>query len=459
MLKFYTHLEESLSRFLRRVVTVAIGMAVAATGVSIAQETANQSTTNQGGSDREQAKQAPKASIEEVRKLLKELDGKNLKERDAAEKKLIELGPSVVGFLPEIDANTSGEMKVRLQRIRQQFQNVEIESFFEFSKVTLSGKMPLPKAIESISEQTGNKIVLEGEDAFDAIEVEFNEVDAPFWTVMESLMSQSKLRINNFATSDGLSLMPMGAAGNVAAPKSYSTGPFHIDVISVQSSLPFNSRIGGQLDLSLMVSWEPRLKPVFMQIPMTSLGAMSDDGMSLLSASPEAAPEVPLNNGGCSTQIDLQLQRPPRTATKLTKLSGELILAVPGEKHKYIFKKFGNGARQSEKFGDTTVTLEGARRNGKVFEMRLLVEIGNDQGALDSFRGWILSNEAYLLDPKDRRLENVGFQTYGITSNSVGVAYLFQVNGNPDEFQLIYESPGSIARQKVKYELENIELP
>ena len=135
------------------------------------------------------------------------------------------------------------------------------------------------------------------------------------------------------------------------------------------------------------------------------------------------------------------------------------MFAVPSEKHKYIFKKFGNGARQSEKFGETTVTLEGARRNGKVFEMRMLVEFGNDQGALDSFRGWVLSNEAYLLDPKERRLENVGLQTYAVNSNGVGIAYLFQINGNPDEFQMVYESPSSITRQTVKYELQNIELP
>jgi hypothetical protein len=192
---------------------------------------------------------------------------------------------------------------------------------------------------------------------------------------------------------------------------------------------------------------------------MASLQATSDDGQSLASSSPEAAPEVPLNNGGCSTQIDLQLQRPLRAATKLTKLSGEFVFAVPSEKHKYIFKKFGNGARQSEKFGETTVTLEGARRNGKVFEMRVVVEIGNDQGALDSFRGWVLANEAYLLDPMERRLENVGLEMYGVAANSVGIAYLFQINGNPDEFQFIYESPSSITRQTVKFELQDIELP
>jgi hypothetical protein len=404
-------------------------------------------------------KSDPKASIDDVRKLIKELDGKSLKERDAAEKSLIEMGATIVGFLPEIDANTSGEMKIRLQRIRQQLQTVEIKTFFEHSKVTLSGKMPLTTAVESISKQTGNKIMLEGEGAFSSVEVELDETDSPFWTVIDKLMSQAKLRVNSFATGDGLSLISGGPDETSERPKSYSTGPFHIDVSSIQSSLPFGSRLGGQLDLSLMVSWEPRLEPIFMQIPMANLQATADDGKALASSSPDAAPDVPLNNGGCSAQIDLQLQRPPRASTKLSKLSGEFVFAVPSEKHKYIFKKFGNGARQSEKFGDTTVTLEGARRNGKVFEMRVLVEIGDDQGALDSFRGWIMANEAYLLDPKERRLENVGLQTYGVTANAVGIAYLFQINGNPDEFQFVYESPGSITKQTVKFELQDIELP
>ncbi len=418
-----------------------------------------QSKTGQAETGQAKSKERPKATLDDVRKLLRELDGKSLKERDEAEKSLIELGESILRFLPEIDANTSGEMKIRLQRIRQQLQNVEIENYFDVSKVTLSGKMSLNSAIESIAKQTGNKIMLEGEGAFENLEVELNESDTPFWSVMDKLMTQTKLRVNNFTASEGLSLMARGQDETGDTPKFYATGPFRIDVSSIQSSLPFNSRLGGQLDLSLMVTWEPRLKPIFMQLPMATLQATSDDSKALTSASPEAFVEVPLNNGGCSTQIDLQLQRPSRAATKINKLSGELVFAIPGDKHKYVFKKFGKGARQSEKFGDTTVTLEGARPNGKVFEMRVMVEIGDDQGALDSFRGWMMSNEAYLLDPKERRLENVGFNQYGMTSNSVGIAYLFQINGNPDEFQFIYEAPGAITKQTIKYELQDIELP
>ncbi len=406
------------------------------------------------------ATQAPlKVTIEGVRKLLRGLDSKSLKERDVAEKSLIEMGPACLEFLPEVDANTSGEMKVRLQRIRQQLQTSNIEVFFEPSKVTLAGKMKLTEAIKAISEQTGNKILLEGEGAFSSVEVELNEKETPFWAVIDKIMLQTKLRVNNSAVEDGLTLMTGGEAVTNSLLKAYTNGPFRVDMASIQSTLPFNSRLGGQLDLSMTVAWEPRLKPVFLRIPMSSVQATIGDDKTLLAPNQQSDPEVPLTGGGCTAQIDLQLARPDRATSKLNQLNGEFVFAVPSEMHKYVFKKFGNGARQSEKFGDVEVVLEGARRNNAVFEMRILVEFDNDQGALESYRGWALSNVAYLLDPKGRRLENAGWQTYAMTQKAVGIAYLFQINGNPDEFQLIYESPGSITRQSVKFELQNIELP
>jgi hypothetical protein len=420
----------------------------------------NEKTSSKATDDKEASSNKSPVKIEEVRKLLRALDGAQLKDRDAAEKSLVELGGAILPFLPEIDANTSGEMKVRLQRIRQQLQQIDVETFFEESKVTLSGKMLIREALTKIREQTGNEVEIDPEaaSAFQSTMVELEMKDASFWTVMEEVMKQSKLRINTFGTGTALSLIP-GAEEYANMPKTVNKGPYRIGVVSTQSSLPFGSRLGGQLDLSLMLHWEPRMKPIFMQLPMQTLTATTDDGQSLSAVSQDAYPEVALNTGGCSSQIDLQLQRPARKSTKLQKVSGEFTIAIPSERHKYIFKKFANGSRQSEKFGQVSVTLEGARRNGAVFEMRILVEFGNAQGALDSFRGWVLSNEAYLLDPKERKLENVGFQTYAITSDSVGVAYLFQINGNPDEFQLIYESPASIAKHSVKYELEDIELP
>lgn len=396
-------------------------------------------------------------SSAEVRKILRQLEADELEKRDAAEKQLVEMGNGILPFLPEIDARTPGELKIRLQRIRASLDSTEIGEFFQATNVELNGTMPVLDAIDEIIAQTDNVINLQGDDALEGVEVTFDGTESTFWEALDSLMAQANLRINAFGNMEGeLSLAPGGYSEEAPAPA--LNGAFRVDVASVQSTRAFQGNVEGQLDLSLYVSWEPRLEPVFMQIPMARINATSGE-KELTSVNPQAAPEIALNYGGTSTQIDLQLQRPERDVNTLEKLTGEFVIAVPSGSHKYIFKKFGNGARQSEDYGDVTVTLEGARRNGAVYEMRILVKFGNAQGALDSFRGWILSNEAYLLDSKEVKIENVGLQTYAVTANAVGIAYLFQINGNPDDYQLVYESPGAISKQTVSFELQDIPLP
>lgn len=408
------------------------------------------------------AQSAPRpVTVDEVRKLVRQLEESALAERDAAEKLLVEMGSGVLSFLPEINSSTSGEMKIRLQRIRQQLQMTNVVGFFEPSKVTLNGTFQLKDVLEKLEEQTQNKVTIQNGDAYVSKEIVLDVKDADFWVVIMEIISQAKLQINLMDVSESLVLIPAAESedDSIESPEPRSFGAFWLQPISVQSSKAFRTRLPGTLDVSLMVAWEPRMKPVFMQVPMASVEATIDDEKQIASVSPQSVPEVPLVGSGCSTQIDLQLARPDRSARKISSLKGELMVAIPGDKHQYIFKNFANGARQAQKFGDVSVTLEGARRNGSVFETRLLIEFGDAEGALDSFRGWILSNHAFLKDPKDRSLENVGYQTYAVTSNSVGIAYLFQINGNPDEFQLIYESPSIITQQPVKYELNDITLP
>ncbi len=394
-----------------------------------------------------------------IRQALRELESNELEVRDQAEKALVAMGAAALDYLPEVTPRTSGELKVRLQRVRQALQQAKLGNEFEASTVTLEGNLRLRDALDQIAKQTNNPIQLDNLQSMADLPIELSAADTPFWDVMSSVMQQAKLRINAYGTTENkLAFAPGGTdAAHVGA--SFHQGPFRLDMTSIRSVLPFNSPMGGQLELSFTVTWEPRLKPVFMQLPMSSLRAELASGKTLSASNPQAAPEVPLNAGGCTTQIDLMLERPTRSEDTIVKLTGEFSVAVPSERHEYVFEKFGNGARQTEKFGDVTVTLEGARRNGAVYELRVFVEFGDSQGALDSFRGWILSNEAYLRDANDRRMENVGLNTYAVTPNAVGIAYLFQINGDPNDYKLIYESPASITTQKVEYELHDIDLP
>lgn len=439
---------------------ILFGLAIAA-GPTISSACAQDTLDSSKPADAK-ADESPDHNVDlaEVRKLLRQLDSDELAERDEAEKRLIELGPGVTAYLPEISANTSGEMKIRLQRIHDQLQKSDIKTFFQASLVTLKGKMKLAEAIAELSKQTGNKISLANPEAGGDVEVELKADKQPFWEVMDELLEQSHMRINTFIGVEGLSLMPEYEETKTPSPDPSINGPFHVRIVSAHAVLPFGSPLAGQLDIALALSWEPRLKPVYVQLPMDKMKAqVADGGEELEPTNPQAAPEIPLNAPSSSTQIDLQFQRPPRSAKKLEKISGEFIVAIPGEKHKFVFEKFATGKRKSEKFGEVNVILENARRNGSVYEVRILTEFAKPEGALDSFRGWILSNRAYLLDAKQNRLENVGFQTYSISGDAVGVAFLFQVNGDPNDYTLVYESPGMITRQSVPFEIEDVDLP
>ena len=393
-----------------------------------------------------------------VRQALRELESDQLQIREAAELKLIGMGVAVLPHLPELTPRTGGELRVRLQRVRQTLQQTKISHDFEPSTITLEGKMRLADAIDHIMQQTQNSIRVDNREAADRL-VELAVSNAPFWEVISSLMQKANLRVNPFGSTESeLVLSPIVAEEHQAGAQ-YSTGPFRMDMTSVRSTLPFNSSIGGQLELSFTLTWEPRLKPIYMQVPMSAVRAELASGRTLVATNAQAAPEIPLDLGGCSTQIDILVQRPERSAVSLSQLSGEFSIAIPSQRHEYVFPNFSSGTRQAEKFGDVTVTLEGARRNGPVTEVRLYVDFGDSQGALDSFRGWIMSNEAYLLDATGQRIKSAGSTTYAITPNAAGIAYLFEVEGNAQDYRLVYESPSAISMQTVKYNLRDIELP
>jgi hypothetical protein len=310
--------------------------------------------------------------------------------------------------------------------------------------------------LSKIKEQTGNIVQVQGGEEGGQANVTVNWKDVSFWTAIDDLLKRTKMRLVAFGTTENQLVISPGQSSDLTP---FMTGPFRVDANGVQSERTFGSQLDGFTRVSFLLSWEPRLEPVFMQIPMSSLKAKAADGEEISATNPQAAPEIRLNIGGSTAQVDLQLNRIDRKHQQLESIKGQLIISVPGERHQYEFKKLGTGKRQSERFGDVAVTLEGARQNGRVYEMRLFVEFGDSKGVLESFRGWILSNRAYILDTNDKRLENVGFNQYGANDRGVGVSYMFQLNNDPDTYKLIYESPSTIRRQTIEYELKNIPLP
>ena len=96
----------------------------------------------------------------EVRRLVHQLDSPRLEKREAAEKRLVELGPEVLPLLPEPNEDMSAEVKTRVDSIRHQVQETAAKTSAQASVVTLhSPGMKLSKILADFQKQTGNPII------------------------------------------------------------------------------------------------------------------------------------------------------------------------------------------------------------------------------------------------------------------------------------------------------------
>ena len=95
----------------------------------------------------------------QVGRLVRQLDGDSLENRQSAEKALIELGPDVLKLLPTITPRTPAEVKQRLARIRTALEKAAAQAVAQPTRVALEGEMSLASALEAIQQQTGNRVV------------------------------------------------------------------------------------------------------------------------------------------------------------------------------------------------------------------------------------------------------------------------------------------------------------
>ncbi len=107
-----------------------------------------------------------------------------------------------------------------------------------------------------------------------------------------------------------------------------------------------------------------------------------------------------------------------------------------------------------------TVTLDGVRKSGEVWELRLRIKYAQALDAFDShLAAWILSNEAVMVTPSGETIDNAGLDTTHRLEDEIGVAYLFDLEKGLDGLTFRYRTPISIHQIPVEYEFKNITLP
>ncbi len=399
----------------------------------------------------------------DVRRLVRQLDGDSLAEREAAEKALVELGPNVLDLLPPVSRNTSAEVKVRLDRIRKTLQEKAAQAAAEATRVTLKGEMPLSEALAALAKQSGNKIVdfreRFGQQAPDpAVKADFQEV--PFWNALDDLLDQAGLTVYNFSGEPGtVAIVSRGSSELSRADRATYSGLFRFEGISLIARRDLRDPDSDSLRLTLEVAWEPRVSPIVLQLPLESIQAVDENGQTIPVDTGPAQLEIPAEMGIPATEIQVPLKLPDRQSRKIASLQGRLQALVPGRVQEFTFEDLKDAKAVEQRAAGVTVTLEQVRKNLDLYEARVRVRFDQASNALESHRNWVYNNEAYLLDPEGERVDHAGMQATLQRDDEVGVAYLFDREQGIEGCKFVYKTPVVIVSMPVGYQLKDIPLP
>lgn len=399
-----------------------------------------------------------------VQALVKQLGASQMADREAAEKGLLAIGPEVLGLLPPTTARTPAEDKIRLARIRTTLEKAAAEAVTTPALVTLQGSLKVSAAIASISQQTGNKLVdyrerFSQEVSDPTITVDLNQVS--FWQALDTVLDAAALTTYNYDEEKGA--LAYTSRGDNALPRlnrgSYS-GLFRLEPTQIQATRDLKNSQMHALRLTLDAVWEPRVRPIVLEVPLADLTAVDENGSAIEINRSEGTLEVPVEVAGEAVQVELPLVAPARSVKRLASLQGKLAAVVLGKIENFEFSDIDKVRSAEQERGGVTVVLESCRKNGDIYDVNLRVRFDRAANALESHRGWIYDNECYLLSAQGHRHENVGLEATLVDLNEVGIAYKFNLEGDqPTSYKLVYRTPAAIIRLPVLFEIKNIDLP
>jgi hypothetical protein len=150
---------------------------------------------------------------------------------------------------------------------------------------------------------------------------------------------------------------------------------------------------------------------------------------------------------------------PERNVERIASLSGRLFALVPGRVEAFEFADLDAAEDEEIRKGAVTVVLQKVRKNAALYEVFMLVRFDEAANALESHRGWVFNNKAYLLDKDDNEKEPDGLETTRRTVNEMGLSFKFVLENDLSDYRFVYETPAAIVQLPIEYELKDIPLP
>ncbi len=409
------------------------------------------------------------AVADAVAALQEQLESASFEERDEAEKSMIKLGSVALDHISDPSSEFEEDLNSRLTRIRKQLEQVAIEEAISPSKITLSGPMSLKKAFARIKKQTGNVIALaEGYDpAFLEKTITLDLKDASFWSALADVTARSGLDSTVYGGALGqTSVVPKPPADPTMVDKAVTETPapldesgiFRIRVSSVSSA---KNLLRPGLDytrVDLEIQWEPRLTPISIDMPLSKVSVVDEDGNELKVSNPDQVLSGTVQQGINQIEMSLTLENIDRKITKIGSIKGRLECILPGRREKFRFAEIG-GIEGEPKISKAGISVQylGYEQNEDLYAVNVRVAMESGTEEFESHLGWLYDNPLYLINDAGKKEPSIGHQGGDLDKDGVTIQYFFV--DEPANFGLLYESPGAIVSVPADISLKDIPLP
>jgi hypothetical protein len=284
----------------------------------------------------------------------------------------------------------------------------------------------------------------------------------PFWQALDTVLDAASLQLYNYDVESGS--LAFVARGEGALPRSTHGaygGLFRLEPTLLEARSDLRNPMTKVLKLTVDVAWEPRVRPVVLELAPGDLKGTDEAGGEIVSDAGEETLEFPVRGTNAGVELELGFKLPPRSVKQIASIKGKMSALVLGRIEEFEFTDLDKAKGVEQERGGVTVIVREVRKNEEIYDVKMRVKFGDAGKALESHQGWIYDNECYLLDRSGNKIENAGLEATSTGQNEVGLDYKFDLGDETSAkgFKFIYKTPAAIVRIPIEFELKNIELP
>jgi hypothetical protein len=332
--------------------------------------------------------------------------------------------------------------------------------------LTLSGDdLLLGKVLAEVEKATGIPLEDRRQEKTD-LHLKLDLQKATFWPAADAIARAADCRLSLFE-NDGKVALRDGPFREVAGGVCYD-GLFRIAAKEIVGTRNLETD-AHFYRLTLEVAWEPGFRPFFIESKPMGL-EIRDEKNRELGVPQESGGRVPVE--GRTATFEIKFEPPPRSVNSIALLKGKMAVLAPRKWLTFTFDpiaklKADPKAREQTQDG-VTAKIGNMAFDEDIWTIDVGLQYPTDGPKFESFESWLVYNEMSLKkDDSDKTYPcNAGFETGNATANRATVSYHFAdepkrkfVRGKPDDWRVIYLTPGPIVEIPVSFEFKDLVLP